>query len=207
MTMSKRLLSSLLFLSAYIIHAQQPNSVLPETLTAHLKNTPLLHVDFTQTRILAALSRPLKTTGRLVLSKDQGVIWQVRKPLNLTYVIGPKGTQEVGPDGKAKRKAAKDVPMVAQMGRILQALLQGQWSALDDYFTVRAEGKAERWKISLVPLPQTAGFLKGVQVSGARFIERIHVEETSGDRMDLVFEHPNMDAPLSEAELRLFKFE
>jgi hypothetical protein len=93
------------------------------------------------------------------------------------------------------------------MGRIFQALLQGQWSALNDYFTVRAEGKAERWKIILVPRPQTAGLLKGVQVSGALFIERILVEETSSDGMELVFERPNMDEPLSEAELRLFKFE
>jgi Outer membrane lipoprotein carrier protein LolA-like len=206
MIMSKRLFP-FLSLSACVLQAQTPNTVLPEVLTAHLKNTPLLHVDFTQTRTLAALSRPLKTTGRLVLAKDQGVIWQVRKPLNLTYVIGPKGMLEVGPDGKAKRKAAKDVPMVAQMGRIFQALLQGQWSALNDYFTVRAEGKAERWKIILVPRPQTAGLLKGVQVSGALFIERILVEETSSDGMELVFERPNMDEPLSEAELRLFKFE
>lgn len=204
--MPRRLLS-LLLLAVGLLRAQPPNTALPETLTAHLKNTPLLHVDFTQTRTLAALSRPLKTTGRLVLAKDQGVIWQVRKPLNLTYVIGPKGMLEVGPDGKAKRKAAKDVPMVAQMGRILQALLVGQWSALEDYFTVRAEGKAERWKIILVPRPQTGEFLKGVQVYGARFIERIHVEELSGDSMDLVFEHPNTGEPLTEAELRLFKFE
>ena len=97
-----------------------------------------------------------------------------------------------------------DVPCGADA---VQALLQGQWSALDDYFTVSAEGKADRWKIVLVPRPQTAAFIKGVQVTGARFIERIHVEEASGDAMNLVFERPNVDEPLSETELRLFKFE
>ncbi len=202
--MPKKVLS-LLFLSACLLRAQQAD--LPEALTAHLKNTPMLHVEFTQTRTLAALSRPLKTTGRLVLSRDHGVIWQVRKPLNLTYVVGPKGMMEVGPDGKARLKSAKDVPMVAQMGRILQALLQGRWSALDDYFTLRGEGRTEHWKIVLVPKPQTAAFLKGVQVTGGAFIERIHVEEISGDGMDLVFEHPRKDEPLSEEELRLFRFE
>jgi hypothetical protein len=204
--MSRQLLSILL-LSACALQAQKVDIALPEALTAHLKNTPMLHVEFTQTRTLAALSRPLKTTGRLVLAKDQGVIWQVRKPLNLTYVVGPKGMLEVGPDGKAKLKSAKDVPMVAQMGRILRALLQGQWSALEDYFTIRGEGKAERWKILLVPKQQTATFLKGVQVTGGRFIERIHVDEVSGDGMDLVFDHPRTDEPLSDEELRLFRFE
>ena len=201
--MSRRWLSFLL-LSAGLLRAQ---ASLPEVLTAHLKNTPMLHVEFTQTRTLAALSRPLKTTGRMVLDRDHGVIWQVRKPLNLTYVVGPKGMLEVGPDGKAKQRTAKDVPMVAQMGRIIQALLQGRWSALDDYFTMKGEGSAERWKILLTPKPQTAAFLKGVQVSGGRFIDRIHVDEASGDGMELLFERPKTDEPLSDAELRLFKFE
>jgi len=201
--MSRRWLSFLL-LSAGLLRAQ---ASLPEVLTAHLKNTPMLHVEFTQTRTLAALSRPLKTTGRMVLDRDHGVIWQVRKPLNLTYVVGPKGMLEVGPDGKAKQRSAKDVPMVAQMGRIIQALLQGRWSALDDYFTMKGEGSAERWKILLTPKPQTAAFLKGVQVSGGRFIDRIHVDEASGDGMELLFERPKTDEPLSDAELRLFKFE
>jgi len=203
--MPKRLLSFLL-LSAWVLPAQSAAS-LPEVLTAHLKNTPMLHVEFTQTRTLAALSRPLKTTGRMVLDRDHGVIWQVRKPLNLTYVVGPKGMLEVGSDGKSKVRSAKDVPMIAQMGRIIQALLQGKWSALDDFFTMRGEGAADRWKIVLVPKPQTAAFLTGVQVNGGRFIERIHVDEASGDGMDLLFERPRTDEPLSEAEQKLFKFE
>ncbi|MBK8793656.1 MAG: outer membrane lipoprotein carrier protein LolA [Holophaga sp.] len=197
----------LVLFSAVALFSQASKPSLPEVLTAHLKNTPRLHVAFTQTRTLAALSRPLKTSGRLVLAREYGVIWQVQKPLNLTYVVGPKGMLEVGPDGKAKLKNAKDVPMVAQMGRILQALLQGRWSALEDFFTLRGEGTSEHWKIFLVPKPQTAAFLKGVQVNGGKFIDRIHVDEPSGDAMDLVFERPRPDEPLSDEEQRLFKFE
>jgi len=121
--------------------------------------------------------------------------------------VGPKGMMEVGPDGKAKKKNAKDVPMVAQMGRILQALLQGHWNALEEYFTIRGEGTPDRWKIVLSPRPQTAAFLKGVQVNGGRFIDRIHVDEPSGDAMDLVFDRPRAEEPLSEEEQRLFRFE
>jgi len=132
---------------------------------------------------------------------------KLQKPVTLTYVVGPKGMLEIGADGKAKQRTAKDAPMVAQMGRIIQSLLQGRWNALDDFFTLKGEGKPDRWKILLTPKPQTAAFLKGVQVSGGRFIERIHVDEAKGDAMDLVFEHPRTDQPLSEAELRLFAFE
>ncbi len=187
------------------LQAQPPE--LPETITAHLKNTQLLHVEFTQTRTLAALSRPLKTTGRMVLSRDLGVIWQVRKPLRLTYVISPKGLLEMGPDGRAKVRTAKEVPVVAQMGHILQALLQGRWGALETHFTVHGKTKSGQWEITLAPRPQTAAFLKGVRVTGSHFIERIQIEEVSGDKMLLAFERPDPDEPLSAEEQRLLSFE
>ena len=200
----RRLAWAGLFLGACLLQGQAP---LPDAVTAHLKEFSTLHVEFTQTRTLAALSRPLKASGSMTLSRELGVLWQIRKPLTLGFVITPKGLMEVGPDGKPRAKAAKDAPVVAQMGRILQSLLQGRWSALDDYFTLRAEGNPERWKIILAPKPQTASFIKGVQVAGGRFLERVHVEEAGGDTMDILFERPRTADPLTEAETRLLRGE
>lgn len=195
------LVPAALLLCAGLLQAQAPPSA--DALTAHLKDFSLLHVDFTQTRTLAALSRPLKSSGSMVLSKEQGVLWQIRKPLTLGFVITPKGLAEVGADGKVRLKTAKDAPVVAQMGRILQSLLQGKWSALEDFFTVRGEGNPGQWKILLTPKPQTAAFLKGIQISGGRFIQRVHVDEAGGDSMELVFERPRTADPLTAAEARL----
>jgi len=174
-----------------------------EALTAHLREIQVLHAEFTQTRTLAALTRPLRSTGSLVLARDQGAIWQIRRPLALTYVITPLGIAEVGPDGRPERKAAGDAPVAARLGQILQSVIQGRWSALDDYFTVQAEGRSEKWKIVLAPKAQAAPFLKRIQVSGGRFIERVRLDEPGGDSMDLVFEHPRVQDPLTEAESRL----
>lgn len=203
--MTRRALLPLLLFAA-LLQGQLTDTRLPEALTAHLKATPLLHVDFVQTRTLAALSRPLKSSGSLVLSRDQGVIWQVKKPLSLLYVVGSQGILELGADGKKKVTTSKDVPVIAQMGRVLKSLLQGRWSTLDDYFTVKAEGRPEKWEVTLMPRAQTAAFLQRVQVTGGRFIERIRVVEASGDRMELAFEHQRADEPLTERETQLFAF-
>ena len=191
-----------LVLCAGLLQAQ--TAPLPDALTAHLKDIALLHVDFTQTRHLAALSRPLKSSGSMTLSRDKGVIWQIRKPLALGFVITPRGLLEVGADGVAHRKNSKDTPVVAQMGRVFQSLLQGKWSGLEESFTLHAEGQPGKWKISLAPKPRAASFLKGIQVSGGRFIDSVHVEEAGGDDMDILFERPRTADPLTEAESRLF---
>ncbi|MBP1627427.1 MAG: outer rane lipocarrier LolA family protein [Holophagaceae bacterium] len=177
----------------------------PEALTAHLRNAPLLHADFTQTRTLKVLSRPLISKGSVVVDRQRGIIWQVTKPLQLTYVVTPQGVLEVGPDGRRKAQAAKDAPMVAQMGRIMQALAEGRWSVLEDYFTLQGQGTPNRWEIRLSPKPVAASFIKSVVVKGGRVLERFLIEEPGGDRSEVVFGAPRLDLPLSEAEARLLK--
>jgi len=175
----------------------------PEALTAHLRNATLLHTDFTQTRTLKALSRPLLSRGTVVVDRQRGIIWQVNRPLQLTYVVTPQGVLEVGPDGRRKIQAAKDAPMVAQMGRIMQALAEGRWSVLEDYFTLQAQGSPGRWEIRLSPKPVAASFIKSVVVKGGRVLERFVIEEPGGDRSEVSFGTPRLDQPLSEAEARL----
>ena len=189
----------LLFLPAALLQAQ---AVLPGALTAHLKEAACVHLDFTQTRTLAALSRPLKSSGSLVLARDKGVIWALKRPLAITYVMGPKGLMVVNGDVK-ERKGAREAPMVAQMGQSFQALAQGDWHVLESFFTVTGAGDPGRWEVDLAPRPQAAAFVKRVRLTGGRFIDRIRVDEPAGDRTDLVFQHQTLDAPLTADEARL----
>jgi hypothetical protein len=193
-------LLTLLFLPAVALHAQ---SVLPGTLTAHLKGVACVHLDFTQTRTLAALSRPLKASGSMVLARDKGVIWALKRPVALTYVMGPKGLTVVDAAGGRERKTPKEAPMVAQMGQIFQSVAQGDFHALEAFFTVTGEGGPERWEVDLLPNAQAAAFVKRIRLNGGRFIDRIRIEEAAGDRTELVFQHQSQDAPLTGAEAAL----
>ena len=184
---------------ALAVHAQ---SALPGTLTAHLKEAACVHLEFTQTRTLAAVSRPLKADGSLVLARDLGVIWTLKHPLAITYVMGPKGLMVVDGDTR-ERKTARESPMVAQMGRVFQALAQGDWRALESYFTVTGQGRPERWEVTLLPRPETSAFIKRIRLDGGRCIDRIRIDEPAGDRMELLFQHQRLDLPLTEAETRL----
>lgn len=177
-----------------------------EALTAHLRQTALVHGTFTQTRHLAALRRPLSSNGSLVVDRERGVIWQVKKPIAMTFVMGPAGIAEFDANGQRKRTASKDTPMVSQMGRIVKSLLKGEWNAVEEYFTIRSAGSPERWDIILDPKPTTAAYLRQVRVQGAAFLERIQVVEAGGDRMELVFQDLRTDLPLSDAEARLYEW-
>jgi hypothetical protein len=190
-------------LAAALLPAPLPAQGALDALTAHLRDAALVHLDFTQTRHLQALSRPLKSSGSMVLARDKGVIWAIARPVAITYVIGPKGLLVVNPDGSQERKGARETPMVAQMGRIFQAVAQGDWQPLESLFSVTGEGRPERWSVTLLPKPQAAPFLKRIRLDGGAFVERIRIDEAGGDRQELAFEHQRTDAPLTAAETKL----
>lgn len=191
----------LLFLSAGLALAAQPVS--PEALTAHLREAAVVHLAFRQTRTLAALSRPVASSGSLVLARDLGVIWELRRPVAMTYVMGPKGLLVVSGDGRRERRSAREAPVVAQLVQVFQALVQGDLKGLGEFFTVTGAGSPAAWELTLRPRARAEAFVQRVQLAGGRGIDRIRIEEPGGDRLELKFENLRLDDPLTEAERRL----
>ena len=187
-------------LAGLALSAQAPS---PEALTAHLREAAVVHLAFRQTRTLAALSRPVTSTGALVLARDLGVIWELRRPVAMTYVMGPKGLLVVAGDGRRERRSAREAPVVAQLGQVFQALVQGDLKGLGEFFTVTGTGSAAAWELTLRPRPRAEAFVKRVTLAGGRGIDRIRIEEPGGDHLELSFENLRLDEPLTEAERRL----
>ena len=196
--------SPLTLLLLPVLAAPAP-AALPGNLTAHLKEVACMHLDFVQTRTLAALSRPLKASGSLVLVRDQGLIWALKRPLAITYVMGPKGLLVVDGEGRKERRSAREAPMVAQMGKVFQALAQGDLTLLEGLFAARGSGTPDHWQVELTPLAGSgaAAFVKRIRLDGGRCIDRVRVEEPAGDRMELVFQNQRLDLPPSPAEAAL----
>lgn len=192
------------FLLPPVLALQAPGP-LPETLTRHLREAACIHLDFVQTRTLAALTRPLKASGSLVLARDKGIIWELKRPVAITYVMGPGGLLTLNADGSGDRQAGQDTPMAGQVGRVFSAVAQGDWKALEGWFSVAGDGRPEHWTVTLRPKGQADAFVKAIRLEGGAFIDRIRLEEPGGDRTELVFQHQRADLPPSAEEARLLE--
>lgn len=174
-------------------------------LATRLDQAGVIHADFVQTKTLQALKRPLRTAGRMVFARDQGVLWRIDKPYQASYALSAERVVEIGPDGGRKVRAAREVPALAQIGRVFGALFQGDAAALEQYFQVTVGGSAERWRVDLAPKPELARFLKGISAQGGQFLETIEVHEAQGDVTRIEFRDSRLDVPLTEAEARLLR--
>jgi outer membrane lipoprotein-sorting protein len=177
---------------------------------------PVIRAEFTQTKQMQALKRPLITTGRFTYAQSDGVLWQIVQPYHISYVLGEDKIVEIDASGVRKEKDLREVAGLAQVGRVFRAILGANASALHSYFDVTAavnseQGDADKWLLMLKPRQQQISkSLSLITLSGKQFVETIVIAEASGDTTTLRFKNiqgfkkTQGMAILTDAESQLF---
>jgi outer membrane lipoprotein-sorting protein len=165
------------------------NPALVSQIAAHLAQAKGVRAQFTQTQTLAAMKQPLVSTGSLLFFRERGVIWQTDTPYKATYVITDAGVAEVNANGqRVTAHSAQGTRGVAQVSKMMRAMLGGDLSALYSQFDVQAEGSAAQWRMQLTPnQPQIAQSIKGLEMNGGDYLQRLRITLANGDVTQLEF--------------------
>jgi hypothetical protein len=189
--------------SAAAASAAEPDAL--ARIAAQLEQYPVVRSEFVQSKQMAALKRPLVTGGRLIYSKQFGVLWQIEQPFRMGYVLGEDRVVEIAADGARRERGLRETPGLLQVGRVFRALLGADASALQAYFDLAVQGDAGKWEIVLTPRQaQLAQFVTGMRLSGGRFVETITISEAGGDSTQIRLRNTQGSSALSEAESALF---
>jgi len=204
LTIFRALLVALL-VAAAPAQAANGNSALVSQATSRLAQMKGVRAQFTQTQTLSAMKQPLVSTGMLVFQRDRGVIWRVDTPYAATYVITDAGVAEVDANGRRIRtKSAQGVRGVAQVSKMMRAMLGGDLSALYSQFDVDAEGSASDWTLGLKPnQPQLAQAIKGLHMTGGAFLRSLRIDLANGDVTRIEFTKSEAADDLPPAERTL----
>jgi hypothetical protein len=174
-------------------------------IAAQIEQYPVLRAEFVQNKQMAAMKRPLVTTGQLTFSRQHGVLWQIEQPYRVSYVLGEQRIVEISADGVRRERGMRDVPGLAQVGRVFRALLGADTAALQAYFDITVEGDVGQWDIRFKPRQaQLAQFLTGMRLTGGRFVDSIKIDEANGDSTQIRFRQSQGVAAPSAVELQLF---
>ena len=165
------------------------NPALVSQIASRLAQAKGVRAQFTQTQTLAAMKQPLVSTGSLLFFRDRGVIWQIDTPYKATYVITDAGVAEVDANGqRVTAHSAQGTRGVAQVSKMMRAMLGGDLSALYSQFDVQAEGSAAQWRMQLTPnQPQIAQSIKGLQMNGGDYLQSLRITLANGDITKLDF--------------------
>ena len=182
------------------------NPALVSQIASHLAAAKGVRAQFTQTQTLAAMKQPLVSTGSLLFVRERGVIWQIATPYKATYVITDAGVAEVNANGqRVTAHSAQGTRGVAQVSKMMRAMLGGDLSALYSQFDVEADGSAAHWRMQLTPnQPQIAQSIKGLQMSGGDYLQSLRIALANGDTTQLEFSKSEAVSELAPAERSLF---
>jgi outer membrane lipoprotein-sorting protein len=185
--------------------ASSDDARLVSQITSRLAQASGIRAQFKQTQTLAALKAPLVSTGTLLFLRERGVIWQIDTPVRTTYVITDGGVTQIDASGKRTVRAARSAGGVAQVSRMMRAMLGGDLSALYSQFDVAASGTPGAWRMQLTPnQPQLAQRLKGLRMEGGDDLRTLTIESANGDATRIDFTGSTAVVEPTSAERALF---
>jgi outer membrane lipoprotein-sorting protein len=192
--------------SPAVLAASANDTGLVSQIAAHLAQAKGVRARFTQTQTLSAMKQPLVSTGSLVFFRERGVIWQIDTPYKATYVIADAGVSEVNANGqRTNTSSGNGVRGVAQVSRMMRAMLGGDLSALYAQFDVHADGTPAQWRMQLTPnQPQLAQSIKGLEMSGGDYLQALRITLANGDVTRIDFAKSTAVSELAPAERTLF---
>ncbi len=169
-----------------------------DQLGAQLAKPAVVRGPFIQEKHLRALPTPLTSKGEFVLSRDAGLLWQLRSPLSQDYRIDDVGIARRTPQGW-QLQPGQDV--AAQQSRLFLAVLKGDHSGLARDFDLQLSGTSEAWQLALTPhsllLKQ---IFSSIHIDGGALVQRIELIETQGDRTVMQMPQSQAGDALSEQE-------
>jgi len=162
---------------AFPVHADD----LLQQILQRLGEPQVVRAQFVQERRIADLERPATSRGRIIVSRKDGVLWQIDSPIKMTLAFTSEGIVQTGADGVRRRQAQRRGAVETETARLMQGIIGASEESLKASFEAKAQGSLDRWTVRLAPRArETARFLREVRLGGSRHLETIEVEETSG---------------------------
>jgi len=186
--------------------AASPDEAAFEAMHGKIESANTLRADFVQERHLKILKRSLKSSGKFLLQQDEGVLWQVVEPHEVTYLIRSDEVVEWGGEGGPRRLAMSSVPAFRLMTKMFLGALGGDLSVLRSNFRAELLSSEKGWRVRLLPSSDSlAELIVSIEVAGDHFVEEVVFNETAGDAMHFHFFNSAADpAGPSEAERAYF---
>ena len=79
-------------------HTHKTNDLLAR-IAAQLEKHEVVHAEFTQSKQISGLRRPLQTGGQLVFARQHGVLWKIEQPYKVSYILSEDKVVEIAADG------------------------------------------------------------------------------------------------------------
>ncbi len=154
-----------------------------ENLLGEQARAVFLEGKFEQSKYIADLDAALDSSGHFSFFVDEGLRWNIRKPVATNLRITPNEIVEEQ-DGKVvMRMDVDEQPMTRAISEVFSAIFGGDWQTLKERFTIRSVHEEAPWTIELEPKNELLkSYLSAIKLQGSDYLEVLILSESNGDR-------------------------
>ncbi|WP_034350922.1 outer membrane lipoprotein carrier protein LolA [Herbaspirillum sp. GW103] len=143
---------------------------------------------FDQSKQLTGIKKPLQSHGRFCVLKGRGILWQTLQPFPGTLRITRDAIVQIQDGRIAMKLDAQQEPVVKMINSVLFSLLAGDLSQLDTLFELDGSLRDGHWQVALkARQPALAKAIGDISLAGASYVDKVSMQEASGDRTEISF--------------------
>ncbi|HEF0063058.1 LolA family protein [Citrobacter sp. RHBSTW-00271] len=168
---------------------------------------PVVRAHFDQTRTIKDLPQPLRSQGKMLIARDQGLLWDQTAPFPMQLLLDDKRMVQVINGQPPQTITAENNPQMFQFNHLLRALFQADRKVLEQNFRVAFTDVGEgRWTLRLTPITTPLDkIFATIDLAGKTYLESIQLNDKQGDRTDIALsQHQLTPAQLTDDERQRF---
>ncbi len=166
-----------------------------------------LTADFTQEKTLSGFKTPLKSSGKVVIFSDFGIIWHQLRPFSsITKISQDTIETESSPGNISVIKIDEKAPG-ALIQELLRAIFSSDEVSLSKNFIV-AKNSLEKGKTRLTLTPKKEGqfnLFKEISLVKGENLESVLLEDLTGSKTTITFTNTHRKVVAKEEARREFK--
>ena len=178
-----------------------------DSLQQRFTEQPVVRAHFDQTRTIKDLTQPLRSQGKMLIARDQGLLWDQTSPFPMQLLLDDKRMVQAINGQPPQTITAENNPQMFQFNHLLRALFQADRKVLEQNFRVEFADLGEgRWTLRLTPITTPLDkIFATIDLAGKTYLESIQLNDKQGDRTDIALsQHQLTPAQLTDDERQRF---
>lgn len=175
-----------------------------EQLQNQFNQHTIIRADYTQERYIQGVTKPLKSNGKLIVSKQLGLIWQQLSPFLMTLKINENRMEQQIANQSPQIITAKVQPQLFEFTSLILAMFDADKKTLDQNFNYVLTQQNKQWLLMLTP--KTAPLNKlfnQIKLTGYDYLSELVIDDKQNDKTIITFTNHNTE-PLTLDEKQLF---
>ncbi|MBQ7158685.1 MAG: outer membrane lipoprotein carrier protein LolA [Treponema sp.] len=161
--------------------------------------------DFIQTKHISKLNRNLASSGTYLLSKNNGIVWQTKKPFPSTMIVSATSVVQIAASGKKSVLQAGSNATFESFAKVISSVFQGGEDLSEKNFDIFFEGTEKSWTVGLVPKDKAIhAVAERFVLQGGSALNSVTMHEKSGDFVRYEFANVAFPATLTDDEKAFF---